>query len=42
MLDSETCEHLTIEAKPRISLGALLDLRLLIDARGITDSRPSF
>ena len=31
MLDSEACERLTIEAKPRISLGSLLDLRLLID-----------
>lgn len=33
MLDSEACERLTIEAKPRISLASLLDLRLLIDAQ---------
>jgi hypothetical protein len=33
MLDSEACERLTIEAKPRISLSSLLDLRLLIDTQ---------
>jgi hypothetical protein len=33
MLDSEACERLTMEAKPRISLASLLDLRLLIDTQ---------
>ena len=42
MLDSEACERLTIEATPRISLGALLDLRLLIDARESPTADPPF
>jgi hypothetical protein len=33
MLDSEACERLTMEAKPRISLASLLELRLLIDTQ---------
>jgi hypothetical protein len=33
MLDSEACERLKTEAKPRISLGSLLDLRKLIDSQ---------
>jgi hypothetical protein len=41
MLDSEACEHLTIEAKPRISLGSLLDLRLLIDIQPSPTADPT-
>ena len=33
MLDSEACERLTMETKPRISLGSLLVLRKLIDTQ---------
>ena len=41
MLDSEACEHLTMEAKPRISLSSLLDLRLLIDTQPSLTSDPT-
>jgi hypothetical protein len=41
MLDSEACERLTIEAKPRISLGSLLDLRLLIDTQPSLTADPT-
>jgi hypothetical protein len=41
MLDSEACERLTIEAKPRISLGSLLDLRLLIDTQPSPTADPT-
>jgi hypothetical protein len=41
MLDSEACERLTIEAKPRISLGSLLDLRLLIDTQPSATADPT-
>ena len=41
MLDSEACERLRIEAKPRISLGSLLDLRLLIDKQPSLTADPT-
>jgi len=41
MLDSEACERLTIEAKPRISLSSLLDLRLLIDTQPSLTTDPT-
>src|SRR5579864_3714717 len=41
MLDSEACERLTIEGKPRISLGSLLDLRLLIDTQPSLTADPA-
>jgi len=36
MLRAETCELLRTEAKPRVSLGALIELRELIDAQPST------
>ncbi len=42
MLDSEACERLTIETKPRISLGSLLDLRLLIDTQPSLTADPTW
>jgi hypothetical protein len=41
MLDSEACERLTMEAKPRISLGSLLDLRQLIDNQPSPNANPT-
>jgi hypothetical protein len=41
MLNSEACERLTIEAKPRIALASLLDLRLLIDIQPSLTADPT-